>query len=118
MPETFAEYARSPNLTEDERVLVKVLRDYAIANHRNLERATSLILEPESPEIVIRTLDALRFLPQIRELHVIEHAITDLTPLQSCPLLERLDLANNQVQSLAPLAHCAKLTEHSKIGSY
>jgi hypothetical protein len=59
----------------------------------------------------VRDLTALRYLPNISGLVLIDNEVSDLTPLQTCTNLRRLHLERNPIRNLAPLAGCVNLEE-------
>ena len=52
----------------------------------------------------VRALGAIRFLPQLSELVLINNDISDLTPLSECPQLRQLHLVKNPLRDISPLA--------------
>ena len=64
--------------------------------------------EDERP---VRDLTALRFLPVMSGLVLINNQVEDLTPLGFCSELRRLHLEKNPIRDISPLANCMNLEE-------
>lgn len=75
----------------------------------------------------VRDLRALRFLPELSELILIDNEVTDISPLAACSKLKRLNLGQNPIRDLSTLASCptievleldgAPITDFAVLGS-
>ena len=59
----------------------------------------------------VRDIAALRFLPRLSALVLINNLVSDLTSICSCPELRRLHLNENPIRDISPLAKCTNLEE-------
>lgn len=57
----------------------------------------------------VRDIGALRFLPNLSGLTVMNNQVTDLSPLASCSKLGGLDLNKNPIRDISPLAKCQNI---------
>ena len=59
----------------------------------------------------VRDLSALRFLPEMSSLVLIDSEVSDLTRLLDCKKLRKLHLQQNPIRDISPLAGCVNLEE-------
>lgn len=59
----------------------------------------------------VRDLTALKFLPNLSGLVLINNQVTDLSPIASCSELRRFHLNKNPVRDISPLAECKTIEE-------
>lgn len=81
---------------------VNVLTKENLAKVEEIFSITCLIKRPESEKI--RSLKGLEFCTNLKQLHLINHAITDLGPLYDLENLETVVLRSNRIESIEVLA--------------
>lgn len=71
---------------------------------------------------LIRDLESIRLLKNLRELHIRNCGLTDILPVGSLTKLSHLSLADNEITNVAPLANCRALASldlrHNKIVNF
>ena len=85
------------------------LHNCGISTIADLEGAVYLEYLDLSGNGGLRSLDALASMTALKELHLQNNAVVDLTVLSGLTALEKLDVSYNALTTLAPISGCIKL---------